>query len=91
MSALANVARGNFNSKFTAKMIFRSGIFVTIADPDVGNIKSVHTLFVKHLDHILVNFEQNRTVRTIENFELFDKKWLTIFDKALTPFWMMFL
>ena len=53
--------------------------------------KSLHTLFVKHLDHILVNFEQNRMVRTIQNFEVFHEKWLTIFDKGLTPFWMTFL
>ena len=35
---------------------------------------------------MLVKFEQNRMVRTIQNFELFDKKWLTIFDNVLTPF-----
>ena len=33
-----------------------------------------------------MKFEQNRMVRIIQNFELFDKKWLTIFDKVLTPF-----
>ena len=38
-----------------------------------------------------VNFEQNRMDRTIQNFELFDKNWLTIFDKVLTPFWKTFL
>ena len=31
---------------------------------------------------MLVKFEQNRMVRTIQNFELFDKKWLTIFDSV---------
>ena len=68
------VARKNFNSKFTAKNWFSDRAFlITIADPDIGIIKSLHIIFVKHLDHILVNFEQNRTVRTIENFELFDK------------------
>ena len=40
---------------------------------------------------MLVNFEQNRMVRTIQNFELFDKKWLTVFDKVSTPFWKTFL
>ena len=68
-------------SKFAAKMIFRSGIFLfTIAYPDLGSITSLRTLFVKHLDHILVNLEQNCMVQTLENFDLFDKKWLTIFD-----------
>ena len=36
-----------------------------------------------------VKFERNRTVRTIQNLKLFDKKmvkWLTTFDKVLTPF-----
>ena len=40
---------------------------------------------------MLVKFEQNRMIRTIENIELFDKKWLSIFDKVLTPFWKTFL
>ena len=35
---------------------------------------------------MLVKFEQNNIVRTIQNFELFNKKWLTIFKKVLTPF-----
>ena len=54
---------------------------------------------------MLVKFEQNRMVQTIQNFDLFDqkkkkkenlfdkkkKKELTIFDKALMPFWKTFL
>ena len=36
---------------------------------------------------MLVKFEKNSYVRTIQNFELFDKEWLTIFDKVLTSFW----
>ena len=44
---------------------------------------------------MLVKFEQNRMVQTIQNFDLFDKKKkkrvLTIFDKALMPFWKTFL
>ena len=61
-------------------------------DADIGGLKSLHTLFVpQYLDHMLVKFEQNRVVRTIQNFELFVKKWLTIFDKGLTPFWKTFL
>ena len=92
MSALVIVARKNFNYKFTAKNWFSDSaiIVITIADADIGSIKSLHALFVKHLDHVRVNFEQNRKVRTIKNFELFDKKW-TIFDKVLTPFCETFL
>ena len=40
---------------------------------------------------MLVKYEQNRMVWTVQNFELFDKKWLTIFDKVLTAFWKKFL
>ena len=40
---------------------------------------------------MLVKFEQNHIVWTIQNFELFDEKGLSIFDKVLTPFWKMFL
>ena len=53
--------------------------------------KSLHILFYKYLDHVLVKIEQNRMVRTIQIFELFDQKWLTIFYKVLTPFWKTFL
>ena len=64
------------------KLIFRSGIFFTIADADIGSLKSLHTSFHKYLDHMLVKFEQNCMVRTIQNFALFDKKWLTILAKC---------
>ena len=40
---------------------------------------------------MLVKFE-HRMLRTIQNFEFFDKNWLTtIFDNVLTSFWKMFL
>ena len=61
----------------------------TVANADIGSLKSLHTLFDKYLDHMLVKFEQNPMVQTTWNFELFDKKpgfLKTIFDKALTPF-----
>ena len=69
------------------------GHYVTIADANIGSLKSLrlHTLFGKYLNHMLVQFEQNRMVRTRQNFELLEKKWLTIFDKVLTPFWKTFL
>ena len=35
---------------------------------------------------MLVKFEQNRLVRNIQNFKLFGKKWLAIFEEELTPF-----
>ena len=94
-SASATVAEKSFNGKFTAKIgIFDWVFYITIADAVIGSLKSLHTLsnnFVKYLDHMLVKFEQNCMVRTVQNFELFDKKWLTIIDKVLTPFWKRFL
>ena len=60
--------------------------YITIADADIGSLKSLHTLFDKYFDHMLVKFEQNRMVRTVQNFDLLDKKYLTIFDKVSTPF-----
>ena len=69
MSALATVAGRIFNGKFTTKIQFSDRVFyVTIADAEIGSLKSLHTLFDKYLDHMLVKFEQNRMVRTIQNF-----------------------
>ena len=69
MSALAMVAGKSFKAKFTAKVDF--SIYVTISDVDIGSLKFLHTLFDKYLDHMLVIFEQNRMVQTIQNFEVF--------------------
>ena len=74
MSALARVARKSFDGKFTAKIDFSIGLNVTIADADIGSLKSLHTLFDKYLNHMLVKCGQNRMVRTMQNFVLFDKK-----------------
>ena len=43
--------------------------FITIGDPDIESMKSLHIIFVYYLDHILVNLEQNRMVRTIDNLK----------------------
>ena len=32
---------------------------------DIGSLKSLHTLFVKYLDHLLVKFERNRMVEAV--------------------------
>ena len=47
--------------------------YVTIFDIDNERQKSLHTLFDKYLDHMLVNFEQNRTIWTA-HFFFFGKK-----------------
>ena len=87
MSALATVAQKSFNGKFTAKIDSPIGHFML----PLLMLTSLHTLFDKYLNHMLVKFEQNCTVGTIQNVVFFDKKWLSIFDKVLTPFWKTFL
>ena len=47
------------------KLISDQEFYVTIADTDIGSLKSLHTLFDKYLGHMLVKFEQSRMVRTI--------------------------
>ena len=84
VSAFATVARQSFNGKFTA--ILDHVFYVTITDTDIESITSLRTLFSKYLDHMVVKFEQNCTVRNIQKFELFGKKWLTILKKESTPF-----
>ena len=45
MSALATVSE---NGKFTAKNWFSDRVlYITIADADIGSLKSLHTLFDK--------------------------------------------
>ena len=78
MSAFATVAprvaRKSFNGKFTAKMIFRSGIFMLLD-------AVIETLFEKYLDHILMKCEQNRMVKNVINFELFGRNGWPFFRK----------
>ena len=62
-----------------------------MTDADIGSLKSLHTLFDKYLDYILEKIEQIRMEQNIQNYELFGKKWLTIFGKESTPFWKTFL
>ena len=90
MSALATGAGKNFNGKLAQKIDFPIGYFMLLLLILTLKVKSLHTLFGKYLDHMLVKFEQNRVIRSIQNFDLLDKKWLIIFDKLLTPFWKMF-
>ena len=91
MSALATMARKSFSGKSTAKIDFPMGCVMLPLLIHIESQKSLHTLFGKYLDHTLVKFEQNRMVRTKQNFVFFDTKRLTIFDKVLTPFWETFL
>ena len=67
----------------------------TVANADIGSLKSFHTFLKKCLYHMPVKCEQNRMVQTTRNFELFDQKkngfFITTFDTALVPFWKTFL
>ena len=56
MSALETIARKSFNGKFTEKIDFPIGHFMLIL---------LMHYFDKYLDHMLMKFEQNRTVRSI--------------------------
>ena len=93
MPALANAAPKNFNSKF--EWLFDRLFHITIADPNIASIKSLHTSFVKLLYNILVNIEQNRMVRTIQNFELFELMfkhfWQSIDAILMTFLWLKML
>ena len=64
------------------KWLSDRAFYVTIADADIGSQKSLHTLFDKYLVHMLVQFEQNRMVRIIQNFDLF-----FFLQKMVNPFW----
>ena len=46
----------------------------TVANADIGSLKSLHTLFDKYLDHILVKFEQNCIVQTTRNLSSLTRK-----------------
>ena len=72
MSALAILTRKSLTANLMKKI--RSGILCYHVDADIRSQKSLHTLFDKYFDHMLVKFEQNRMVRTTQNFELFDTK-----------------
>ena len=78
--SICNGSTESCNDKFSAKIDFPT-FYVTITGTDIGSLKSLHTLFDRYLDHMLVKFEQNRMIRNVQNFKLFGKKWLTILEK----------
>ena len=90
--SISNGSREKFKQQIYCRNWFSARVFyITIADTDIRSLQSLHTLCDKYLDHMLMKFEQNRMVRTIRNFDFFWQKWLTIFDKVLTPFWKTLL
>ena len=54
-----------------------------MADADIGSLKSLHTLFDQYLDHMLMTFEQNCMVRTIQNFVLLKQKMINNFWQSV--------
>ena len=72
-------------AKLLQKLFSDQPFYVTIPDVDIKSLKSLHTLFDKYLDHLLVKLEQNRVLRNMQNLELLNRKWLTIFENVLTP------
>ena len=63
ISALATVAGWNFKgANLLQKLISRSVVYITIVDADIRSLKSLHTLFDKYFDHMLVEFERNRMI-----------------------------
>ena len=73
----------------------RAFYVITIADADIWSLKSLHTLFDKyvcgpHAGEMWTKlYGPNHTKFCA--FLTKKKKWLTIFDKVLTPFWKTFL
>ena len=90
----SNVSISNGNIEYPiGKSIFAVNLPLklfpaTIANTDIGSLKSLHTFLKKCLYHVLMKFEQNCVVQTTQKFELFDKNLFfnTSFDKALMPF-----
>ena len=76
MSALATIY-----SKCTAKIDFPIGYFMLPYCWCWHWKSKVSPYIIWYLDHMLVKFEQNRMVQSIQNFELFDQKLFTILTK----------
>ena len=73
------------------KWIFRLGIYAAITNADPESLKSFDALFKRSIwTTCFLKFDENRMVRNILN-KLFWGKWSILFEKALTPFWKMFL
>ena len=63
-----SISNGNGNTEECLRQIYftngcsNSECFVIIADADFGSLKSLHSFLNKYLYHILMEFEQNRTI-----------------------------
>ena len=65
---ISNVGINNSHVQYqSGKLIFAVNLPLKlfpapVANADIGNQKSLHTLFDMYLDHVLVKFEQNCNV-----------------------------
>ena len=72
--SISNGSRETFERQIYCENLFSDRVFyVTIADADIWSLKSLHTLFDKYLDHMLVKFEQNRMVWTVQKLSFLTK------------------
>ena len=69
----------NFYSKFAVKLFH-----VTVANADIGSLKSLRTFHEKMCVPHASEFEQNRMVQTTRKFELLDKKKQSVLKPFLT-------
>ena len=62
--------------------------FVTITDADNRSLKPLHTLFDKHLDHMLVKFKHNSKARNkvLSFLTKMDNHFLETVDAILEEF-----
>ena len=61
------------NSSFVVNLLLK--LFrATVANADTGSLKSLHTLFDTHLDHVLAKFDEaNRMVQNVQIFKFYQK------------------
>ena len=90
MSALATVAGKSLTANLLQKMIPDRIFYITVVDADIRGLQSLHTLFDKYLDHMLVKLNKIVWSELKRNWS-FWQKMFTIFEKVLTLFWKMFL
>ena len=76
--------------KFNAKIDIPIGHFM-LPSLTLTSLESLHTLFNRYWNHILVKCEQKFMVLKIQNFQLFGKEWFTAFEKVSAQFWKTFL
>ena len=77
MSVLATIGKG-LNGKLNAKIDLPIGHFMLLADAGIES-QILHTFLINILITHWLDVYKILRVRTIQNFELLDKNWLTLF------------